>query len=58
MFMLGLNGGIVTTSHVDPVNDTAITRACLYPADLQSYTRKPLFLVVDSTCSTVYRVSC
>ncbi|RKP10525.1 protein SCAI [Thamnocephalis sphaerospora] len=54
--LFGFRSGVVTAPRVEYTSEEiVISRACLYPGDLQAYTRKPLFLVVDSDNSTVYR---
>ncbi|XP_052448753.1 protein SCAI isoform X2 [Carassius gibelio] len=56
-------GGVLTNTNRDVVNgETAQKRSqaqkemhCLHPGDLFPFTRKPLFIIVDSSNSTAYK---
>ncbi|XP_077479595.1 protein SCAI [Stigmatopora argus] len=56
-------GGVLTNSNRDVVNGEATQKRnqsqkemhCLHPGDLLPFTRKPLFIIVDSTNSTSYK---
>ncbi|XP_061603663.1 protein SCAI isoform X2 [Phyllopteryx taeniolatus] len=56
-------GGVLTNSNRDIVNGEVIQKRnqshkemhCLHPGDLLPFTRKPLFIIVDSTNSTAYK---
>nr|XP_061800738.1 protein SCAI-like [Nerophis lumbriciformis] len=56
-------GGVLTNSNRDIVNGEVIQKRnqshkemhCLHPGDLLPFTRKPLFIIVDSTNSTSYK---
>lgn len=52
-------GGVVTNSKRDPDHSNKRVMQlkdmhCFYPGDLYAFTRKPLFLVVDSDNSPVF----
>ncbi|MFT7814276.1 protein SCAI-like isoform X1 [Arapaima gigas] len=57
-------GGILTSNNRDLVNGETIQRRsqaqkemhCLHPGDLYPFTRKPLFVIVDSSNSAAYKV--
>ncbi|KAI9365026.1 protein SCAI, partial [Pilaira anomala] len=58
----GYGGGVVTNqrnklaSHSDRATKASVPSVhCLHPADLIPFTRKPLFLIVDSNNSTEFR---
>ncbi|CAG8657487.1 3272_t:CDS:2, partial [Paraglomus occultum] len=56
--IIGYNGGIVTSSRktfdkTDVVDTNSLVN-CLHPNDLVPFTRKPLFLIVDSPNSTAF----
>lgn len=52
-------GGVLTSSKREPEHGKRTTGGkephCLYPGDLYPYTRKPLFVVVDSDNSFVFQ---
>ncbi|XP_061656557.1 protein SCAI isoform X2 [Syngnathoides biaculeatus] len=56
-------GGVLTNSNRDIANGEVIQKRnqshkemhCLHPGDLLPFTRKPLFIIVDSTNSTAYK---
>ncbi|XP_061732860.1 protein SCAI isoform X1 [Nerophis ophidion] len=56
-------GGVLTNSNRDIVNGEVIQKRnqsqkdmhCLHPGDLLPFTRKPLFIIVDSTNSIAYK---
>ncbi|CAL8386856.1 unnamed protein product [Boreogadus saida] len=56
-------GGVLTNTNRDVVNgETALKKSqaqkemhCLHPGDLFPFTRKPLFVIVDSTNSTAFK---
>ncbi|XP_077398918.1 protein SCAI isoform X2 [Vanacampus margaritifer] len=56
-------GGVLTNSNREFVNGEMIQKKsqshkemhCLHPGDLLPFTRKPLFIIVDSTNSTAYK---
>ncbi|XP_061554401.1 protein SCAI isoform X1 [Phycodurus eques] len=56
-------GGVLTNSNRDIVNGEVIQKRnqshkemhCLHPGDLLPFTRKPLFIIVDSTNSNAYK---
>ncbi|XP_036018192.1 protein SCAI isoform X1 [Mus musculus] len=56
-------GGVLTNSNRDIINGDAIHKRnqshkemhCLHPGDLYPFTRKPLFIVVDSSNSVAYK---
>ncbi|ELW48548.1 Protein SCAI [Tupaia chinensis] len=58
-------GGVLTNSNRDMINGDAIHKRnqahkemhCLHPGDLYPFTRKPLFIIVDSSNSVAYKVS-
>ncbi|XP_076058908.1 protein SCAI isoform X2 [Oratosquilla oratoria] len=53
-------GGVVTNSKrdIDPTNKQRVMQLkdmhCFYPGDLYAFTRKPLFIIVDSDNSSVF----
>ncbi|PNJ19606.1 SCAI isoform 4 [Pongo abelii] len=57
-------GGVLTNSNRDIINGDAIHKRnqshkemhCLHPGDLYPFTRKPLFIIVDSSNSVAYKV--
>uniref|UniRef100_A0A8C9EP92 Suppressor of cancer cell invasion n=1 Tax=Pavo cristatus TaxID=9049 RepID=A0A8C9EP92_PAVCR len=57
-------GGVLTNSNRDVINGDAIHKRnqsykemhCLHPGDLYPFTRKPLFIIVDSSNSVAYKV--
>ncbi|KAI8093327.1 uncharacterized protein BX664DRAFT_259458 [Halteromyces radiatus] len=59
----GFGGGISTSQRKPGINTTTngtntiinTSTACLYPADLIPFTRKPLFLIIDSNNSTAFQ---
>jgi hypothetical protein len=60
----GYNGGLGTAvaagrkPSIEASQDTSSALAhCLHPMDLVPFTRKPMFVVVDSTNSTAFQVS-
>ncbi|KAI8335943.1 hypothetical protein BC941DRAFT_354942 [Chlamydoabsidia padenii] len=60
--VFGFSGGVSTTIIYPAETPPALSvptqstmPACLYPADLTPFTRKPLFLIVDSNNSTAYQ---
>jgi hypothetical protein len=59
---LGYGGGIATAinlprkSVVDKNGDPTALIHCLHPYDLIPFTRKPMFLIIDSTNSTSFKV--
>jgi Protein SCAI len=60
---LGYSAGITTSQRktnekgvVDGVNSTGLAGG-LYPGDLIPFTRKPMFLIVDSNNSLAFKVS-
>ncbi|XP_069627507.1 protein SCAI isoform X4 [Haliaeetus albicilla] len=56
-------GGVLTNSNRDIINGDAIHKRnqsykemhCLHPGDLYPFTRKPLFIIVDSSNSVAYK---
>ncbi|XP_018588438.1 protein SCAI isoform X3 [Scleropages formosus] len=56
-------GGVLTNSNRDVVNGETVQKRnqaqkemhCLHPGDLFPFTRKPLFIIVDSSNSTAYK---
>uniref|UniRef100_A0A671P1X7 Protein SCAI-like n=1 Tax=Sinocyclocheilus anshuiensis TaxID=1608454 RepID=A0A671P1X7_9TELE len=56
-------GGVLTNTNRDVVNGEMVQKRsqaqkemhCLHPGDLFSFTRKPLFIIVDSSNSTAYK---
>ncbi|KAM4664214.1 protein SCAI isoform 2-T2 [Discoglossus pictus] len=56
-------GGVLTNSNRDVVNGDAMHKRsqsykemhCLHPGDLYPFTRKPLFIIVDSSNSVAYK---
>lgn len=56
-------GGVLTNTNRDVVNGETVQKRnqaqkemhCLHPGDLFPFTRKPLFVIVDSTNSTAYK---
>ncbi|XP_040298069.1 protein SCAI [Bufo bufo] len=56
-------GGVLTNSNRDVVNGDALHKRnqtykemhCLHPGDLYPFTRKPLFIIVDSSNSVAYK---
>lgn len=56
-------GGVLTNTNRDVVNGEMVHKKnqaqkemhCLHPGDLFPFTRKPLFIIVDSTNSTAYK---
>ncbi|POI32457.1 hypothetical protein CIB84_003791, partial [Bambusicola thoracicus] len=56
-------GGVLTNSNRDVINGDAIHKRnqsykemhCLHPGDLYPFTRKPLFIIVDSSNSVAYK---
>ncbi|XP_063066486.1 protein SCAI [Engraulis encrasicolus] len=56
-------GGVLTNTNRDVVNGETIQKRnqaqkemhCLHPGDLYPFTRKPLFVIVDSSNSTAYK---
>uniref|UniRef100_H3CBT8 Suppressor of cancer cell invasion n=1 Tax=Tetraodon nigroviridis TaxID=99883 RepID=H3CBT8_TETNG len=56
-------GGILTNTNRDVVNGETVQKRnqaqkemhCLHPGDLFPFTRKPLFIIVDSSNSTAYK---
>ncbi|KPP76316.1 hypothetical protein Z043_104343 [Scleropages formosus] len=56
-------GGVMTSNSRDSVNEETVQRRsqaqkemhCLHPGDLYPFTRKPLFIIVDSSNSTAYK---
>ncbi|XP_023697057.1 protein SCAI-like isoform X2 [Paramormyrops kingsleyae] len=56
-------GGVLTNTNRDVVNGEAVQKRnqalkemhCLHPGDLFPFTRKPLFIIVDSSNSTAYK---
>ncbi|ETE59714.1 Protein SCAI, partial [Ophiophagus hannah] len=58
-------GGVLTNSNRDIINGDGIHKRnqlykemhCLHPGDLYPFTRKPLFVIVDSSNSVAYKVS-
>ncbi|XP_043913966.1 protein SCAI isoform X2 [Protopterus annectens] len=56
-------GGVLTNSNRDVVNGDAIYKRnqsykemhCLHPGDMYPFTRKPLFIIVDSSNSMAYK---
>uniref|UniRef100_A0A8C4MPR7 Suppressor of cancer cell invasion n=1 Tax=Equus asinus TaxID=9793 RepID=A0A8C4MPR7_EQUAS len=58
-------GGVLTNSNRDIINGDAIHKRnqshkemhCLHPGDLYPFTRKPLFIIVDSSNSVAYKIS-
>ncbi|XP_058632162.1 protein SCAI isoform X3 [Onychostoma macrolepis] len=56
-------GGVLTNTNRDVVNGEMVQKRnqaqkemhCLHPGDLFPFTRKPLFIIVDSTNSTAYK---
>ncbi|XP_030642970.1 protein SCAI [Chanos chanos] len=56
-------GGVLTNSNRDVVNGETVQKRnqaqkemhCLHPGDLYPFTRKPLFVIVDSSNSTAYK---
>ncbi|XP_036418903.1 protein SCAI isoform X2 [Colossoma macropomum] len=56
-------GGVLTNTNRDVVNGETVQKRnqaqkemhCLHPGDLYPFTRKPLFIVVDSSNSTAYK---
>ncbi|XP_053523717.1 protein SCAI isoform X4 [Artibeus jamaicensis] len=56
-------GGVLTNSNRDIINGDAIHKRnqshkemhCLHPGDLYPFTRKPLFIIVDSSNSIAYK---
>jgi len=57
--MIGYHGGILTnsrkvTDHSDPEQQSI--SHCLHPGDLVPFTRKPMFLIVDSNNSVAFAV--
>ncbi|XP_053473544.1 protein SCAI isoform X3 [Ictalurus furcatus] len=59
-------GGVLTNTNRDVVNCEAVQKRnqaqkemhCLHPGDLYPFTRKPLFIIVDSSNSTAYKNFC
>lgn len=52
-------GGVALNSRRSPEKqDTGISADCLYPEDLTIYTRKHLFLIIESDNSGAFDVSC
>ncbi|KAG7235537.1 hypothetical protein INR49_002583 [Caranx melampygus] len=59
-------GGVLTNTNRDVVNGETVQKRnqaqkemhCLHPGDLFPFTRKPLFVIVDSTNSTAYKRCC
>ncbi|KAL7980903.1 hypothetical protein Chor_002057 [Crotalus horridus] len=57
-------GGVLTNSNRDVINGDGIHKRnqlykemhCLHPGDLYPFTRKPLFVIVDSSNSVAYKV--
>uniref|UniRef100_A0A2K5ZHP6 Suppressor of cancer cell invasion n=1 Tax=Mandrillus leucophaeus TaxID=9568 RepID=A0A2K5ZHP6_MANLE len=57
-------GGVLTNSNRDIINGDAIHKRnqshkemhCLHPGDLYPFTRKPLFIIVDSSNSVAYKL--
>ncbi|XP_026875869.1 protein SCAI [Electrophorus electricus] len=56
-------GGVLTNTNRDVVNGETVQKRnqaqkemhCLHPGDLYPFTRKPLFIIVDSSNSTAYK---
>ncbi|XP_076867400.1 protein SCAI isoform X4 [Brachyhypopomus gauderio] len=56
-------GGVLTNTNRDVVNGETVQKRnqaqkemhCLHPGDLYPFTRKPLFVIVDSSNSTAYK---
>uniref|UniRef100_A0ACB8F0Q6 Uncharacterized protein n=1 Tax=Sphaerodactylus townsendi TaxID=933632 RepID=A0ACB8F0Q6_9SAUR len=56
-------GGVLTNSNRDVINGDAIHKRnqsykemhCLHPGDLYPFTRKPMFIIVDSSNSVAYK---
>uniref|UniRef100_A0A8C3IY96 Suppressor of cancer cell invasion n=1 Tax=Chrysemys picta bellii TaxID=8478 RepID=A0A8C3IY96_CHRPI len=56
-------GGVLTNSNRDIINGDAVHKRnqsykemhCLHPGDLYPFTRKPLFIIVDSSNSVAYK---
>ncbi|XP_062845045.1 protein SCAI isoform X2 [Trichomycterus rosablanca] len=56
-------GGVLTNTNRDIVNGETVQKRnqaqkemhCLHPGDLYPFTRKPLFIIVDSSNSTAYK---
>ncbi|KAI9598912.1 protein SCAI [Syncephalis fuscata] len=54
--LLDYRGGIGTTSRIENwTTEDSPSWSCLHPGDLRSFTRKPLFLVIESDNSIAYR---
>jgi len=57
----GYSGGIATstnprkTEKTETSEQTALTH-CLHPLDLVPFTRKPMFIIIDSNNSTAFKV--
>ncbi|KAF5909739.1 protein SCAI isoform X4, partial [Clarias magur] len=59
-------GGVLTNTNRDVVNGEAVQKRnqaqkemhCLHPGDLYPFTRKPLFIIVDSSNSMAYKNFC
>ncbi|KAF4073135.1 hypothetical protein AMELA_G00255370 [Ameiurus melas] len=59
-------GGVLTNTNRDVINGEAVQKRnqaqkemhCLHPGDLYPFTRKPLFIIVDSSNSTAYKNFC
>ncbi|CAJ0840281.1 10343_t:CDS:10 [Entrophospora sp. SA101] len=48
----GYNGGIATSSKKPTENSDSVLVSCLHPSDLVPFTRKALFLIIDSDNNT------
>jgi hypothetical protein len=62
MGLLGFGGGVATAINqqrkaAEKDSDNTALVHCLHPHDLLPFCRKPLFVVVDSTNSSAFKVS-
>lgn len=52
----GYQGGVLMNRRASKADESATLSHCLHPMDLVPFTRRPLFLIVDSNNSSAYSV--